>query len=87
MLTHRWHLIPSLVFPGVCVSLIFNVDYSMSELDTDFDCGFFRLPDYIGILILTADFSVYLIRRTDFDRRLFRLPNLDTLILTTDFYV
>jgi hypothetical protein len=39
-------------------------------MDTDFDCGIFRLPDY---------------RRTDFDSGLFRLPNLDTLILTTDF--
>jgi hypothetical protein len=38
-------------------------------------------------LILTADFSVYLTRSTDFDSGLFRLPNLDTLILTTDFYV
>jgi hypothetical protein len=36
-------------------------------------------------LILTADFSVYLTRRTDFDSGLFRLPGLETLILTTDF--
>jgi hypothetical protein len=35
-------------------------------------------------LILIADFSVCLTRRTDFDSRLFRLPNLDTLILTFD---
>jgi hypothetical protein len=38
-------------------------------------------------LILTADFSVYLTSRTDFDSGLFRFPKLDTLILTTDFYV
>jgi hypothetical protein len=38
-------------------------------------------------LILTADFSVNLTRLTDFDSGLFRLPNLDTLILTTDFCV
>jgi hypothetical protein len=35
-------------------------------------------------LIFTADFSVY---RTDFDSRLIRIPNLDTLILITDFCV
>jgi hypothetical protein len=42
-------------------------------------------------LILTvnksADFCVYQTRFTDFDSGLFRLPNLDTLILTFDFYV
>jgi hypothetical protein len=37
-------------------------------------------------LILTADFSVYLTRRAYFDNRLFRLRNLDTPILTIDFY-
>jgi hypothetical protein len=37
--------------------------------------------------ILTEDFSLYLTSRTDFDSGLFRFPNLDTLILTTDFYV
>jgi hypothetical protein len=35
--------------------------------------------------IFTADFSVYLNNRTDFDSGLFRLPSLDTLILTTKF--
>jgi hypothetical protein len=35
-------------------------------------------------LILTADFSANLTRRTDFDSRLFRLPNLDTLVFTYD---
>jgi hypothetical protein len=51
----------------------------------DFYCGLFRYLNWS--LILTADFSVYLTRRTDFDSGLFRLPDLDTLILTTDFYV
>jgi hypothetical protein len=36
-------------------------------------------------LNLTADFSVYLTRCTDFDSGLFRLLNLDTLILITEF--
>jgi hypothetical protein len=44
MLTPSRHLILLLVFPGVRVSLIFNVDY------------FIYL---IWALILTADFSVY----------------------------
>jgi hypothetical protein len=35
-------------------------------------------------MILTADFSVYLTRRTDFDSRLFRSPNLNILIFTFD---
>jgi hypothetical protein len=30
MLTPPWHLIPLLVFPGVRVSLIFTVDYSIT---------------------------------------------------------
>jgi hypothetical protein len=51
----------------------------------DFDCELFHYLNWT--LILTADFSVYLTRRTDFDSGLFRLPDLDTLILTTDFYV
>jgi hypothetical protein len=51
----------------------------------DYYCGLFHLPNWI--LILTADFPVYRTRRTDFDSGLFRLPNLDTLILTTDFCV
>jgi hypothetical protein len=69
MLTPSRHLILPLVFPGVRVSLIFNVDY------------FIYL---IRALILTADFSVYLTWLTDFDCGLFRLRNFDTLNLTTD---
>jgi hypothetical protein len=48
-------------------------------------CGLFHYLNWT--LILTADISVYRPRRTDFDSGLFRLPGLDTLILTTDFYV
>ena len=69
MLTPPRHLILPLVFPVVCVSLIFNVDH------------FIYL---ICALILTADFSVYLASLIDFDCGLFRLPNFDTLNLTTD---
>jgi hypothetical protein len=36
-------------------------------------------------LVLTADFSLCLTRHTDFDSRLFRLPNFDTLILISNF--
>ena len=72
MLTPPRHLIPLLVFPGVRVSLIFNVDYLMYLIWT---------------LILTADFSVNLTSCTDSDSGLVRFRNFDTLILTTDFYV
>jgi hypothetical protein len=51
----------------------------------DFYCGLFHFVNWT--LILTADFSVNLTKRTDFDSSLFRLPNFDTLILTTDFDV
>jgi hypothetical protein len=51
----------------------------------DFYCGLFHCLNWT--LILTADFYVNLTRHTDFDNGMFRLPNLDTLILTTDFYV
>jgi hypothetical protein len=72
MLTPPRHLIPPLLCPGVHVSLIFTVDCSI----------------YLHWKpILTVDFSVYLTERTDFDCGLFCLPNLDTLILTTDLYV
>jgi hypothetical protein len=71
MLTPSRHLILPLVFPGVRVSLIFTVDY------------FIYL---ICALILTADFSVYLAWLTDFDCGLLRLPNFDTLNLTTDIW-
>jgi hypothetical protein len=69
MLIPSRYLILPLVFLGVRVSLIFNVDY------------FIYL---VCALILTADFSVYLARLTDFDCGLFRLLNFDTLNLTTD---
>jgi hypothetical protein len=48
-------------------------------------CGLFHYLNWT--LILTVDFSVNLIRRTDFNSGLFRLPNSNTLIMTTDFYV
>ena len=51
----------------------------------DFYCGLFHYLNWT--LNLTADFSVNLTRHTDFDSGLFRLPNLDTLFLTTDFDV
>jgi hypothetical protein len=63
------HLIPPLVFPGVCVSLVFTVlwivPFTWSE-------HWFWLQNS----------SVYLIGRTDFDSEFFPLPNLDTLIMT-----
>ena len=51
----------------------------------DYYCGLCHCLDLT--LILTADFSVYLTSRFDFDSGLFRFCNLDTLILITDFYV
>jgi hypothetical protein len=42
MLTPPWHLIPSLVFPAVCVSQMLPLIISLPEMDTDFDRGFFR---------------------------------------------
>jgi hypothetical protein len=71
ILTPSRHLMLPLVFPGVLVSLIFTVDYFIYLL-----CA----------LIFTADFSVYLAWLTDFDCGLFRLPNFDTLNLTTDVW-
>jgi hypothetical protein len=60
------------VSPGVRVSLIFTVDCSI----------------YLNwTLILTAYFSVCLIKHTDFDSGLFCLLNFSTLILATDFCV
>jgi hypothetical protein len=63
------HLILPLVFPGVYVSLILTVDFSMY---------------LIWALILTANFSVYLAGLIDFNCGLFRSPYLYTLNLTTD---
>ena len=51
------------------MGLIFTVDYSMCLIWT---------------LVLTTEFSVYLTGLTDFDCGLFRSPNLETPILTTD---
>jgi hypothetical protein len=63
---------PRHLFSGICVSLILTVDCFI----------------YLNwTLSSTADFPVYQTRRTDFDCRLFGLPNLDTLIFTTDFSV
>jgi hypothetical protein len=46
MLTPTRHLVPPLVFLGVLVSLIFYGGlFHLPELDTDFGCQFFRLPD------------------------------------------
>jgi hypothetical protein len=72
MLTPPRKVIPPLVFPGVCVAMMFAVDCSISLNLT---------------LNLTADFSVYPTTCTDFDCRVFCVLDLDTLILTTDFCV
>jgi ABC-type proline/glycine betaine transport system permease subunit len=69
MLTLPRHLNLPLVFPGVRVSLVFTVDYSMY---------------LIKALILTVDFSVYLAGLSDFDCGLFHSSNLDALNLSTD---
>jgi hypothetical protein len=66
MLNPPQHLIQPLVFPGVRVSLICTVDYSVYVICAQ---------------ILTADFSVYLAGLADFDCWLFRSPNLDTLTI------
>jgi hypothetical protein len=71
MLTPSRHLPLLLVFPGVHVNLIFNVVY------------FIYL---ICALILTVDFSLHLAWLTDFDCGFFRLPNFDTLNLSTDIW-
>jgi hypothetical protein len=47
----------------------------------DFYCALFQYLNWT--LILTADFSVNLTKRSDFDSGLFRLLNFDTQILTT----
>jgi hypothetical protein len=44
--------------------------FHLPDLDTDLDCGY----------------SVYLTRHTDFDSGLFRFPDVDTSILTIEFY-
>jgi hypothetical protein len=62
MLTPSRHLILPLVFPVVCGSLIFNVDYFIYLICT---------------LNLTAEFSLYLALLIDFDCGLFRLPKFD----------
>jgi hypothetical protein len=50
----------------------------------DFHCGLFHLPDLCTDF--DSGFSVYLAWLTDFDCWLFRLPNFDTLNLTTDIW-
>jgi hypothetical protein len=60
MLTSPSHLISPLLFAGVRLSLIFTVDCFIYLTWT---------------LILTADFSVYLTKHTDFDSGFFRLPD------------
>jgi hypothetical protein len=69
MFTPPRHMVLPFVFPGVRVSLIFTMDYSVY---------------LIWELIVTADFSVHLARLTDFDHGLFCSLNLDTLNSTTD---
>jgi hypothetical protein len=56
-----------------------------SPCKPEFCCGLFHYLNWTQIL--TAEFSVYLTSCTDFDSWLFRFPNLDTLILNTDFNV
>jgi hypothetical protein len=60
MLTPPWHLIPPLVFPGVRVSLIFTVGFSITWTGQWFWLRNFPFA-WQGELILTADCSVYLI--------------------------
>jgi hypothetical protein len=72
MLTPPSHLIPFLVFPGVRVSLIFTVDCSIAWTGHWFWLEISPLT-WLGVLILTADCSVYLIWTTDFDYWFLRL--------------
>jgi hypothetical protein len=69
--------------------LVFNPTSGISRgpCKPEFYCELFHYLNFLSALILSADFPVYLTRRDDFDSGLFRLPNLDNLILTTDFYV
>jgi hypothetical protein len=60
----------SLVDPKICVSSTFS----------------FVLPTGSMNLIIFLYFSVYPTMHTNFDSGLFRLPNLDPLILTTNFW-
>jgi hypothetical protein len=60
-------------------------DVSSGLCKPEFYCRLFHYLNWT--LILIADFPVYLTRRIDFDSGFFCLPNLVTLILTTDFYV
>jgi hypothetical protein len=60
MLTPPWHQIPPLVFPGVRVSLFSTVDYSIAWTGRWFWLQLFQFT-WLGVLILTADCSVYLI--------------------------
>jgi hypothetical protein len=70
-------------YSSIATDPTFGVSRGPSK--SDFYCGLFHYLNWT--LILIADFSVYLTRCTDFNNGLFCLPNLDTLILTTDFYV
>jgi hypothetical protein len=60
-------------------------DPSRGPCKPGFYCGLFHYLKWT--LILTADFSVYLTRPSDFDSGLFRLPNLDTLVLTKYWFL
>jgi hypothetical protein len=70
VLTPPRHLIPPLVFPGVRVSLVFTVGYSIYLTGHWFWLRIFPFT-WLGVLILTAACSVYL--------------TLDTLILISEF--
>jgi hypothetical protein len=58
---------------------------SRGQCKPDFHCGLFYIPD------LGTEFdcgvSIYLIVLTNFDYKLFRSPNIDTLNLTTDIWI
>jgi hypothetical protein len=71
----------------ISISLAYILLYFRGPCKPEFYYGLFHLHTYrILTPILTADFSFHLIWPTDFDCGLFRLPNLETLILITDFF-
>jgi hypothetical protein len=68
MLNHPRHLILPLQFPGVCVLLIFTVDYSMYLIWT---------------LVFTAHFPFYMIELTDINSSMSNDPSLCNSLVCT----